>query len=628
MHRLILGTAGHIDHGKTALVRALTGIDTDRLLEEKQRGITIDLGFASLALPNGVDLGIVDVPGHEAFVRNMLAGATGIDLGLLVVAADEGVMPQTREHLAIMQLLAVPRCIVALTKIDSVDPDWQGLVVDELTDLLADSEYDGAPIVPVSAVTGAGLDNLRETLTTTTLAMPEHRPDDLFRLPIDRVFSIHGTGTVVTGTIWSGSIRRDRTAHALPSATPVRVRGIQVHGSDREDARAGERTALALAGTARSALARGETLVSDPGWRAASMLTARLSVLPDCQRPVRARQRVRLHLGTAQILGRVATLEGETVEPGQEAWVQFRLEAPTVARAGDRFVIRSYSPVTTIGGGVIAEPQAPKRKRLDRDQITMLTPLAAGPVSSAVEAAVQLAGWAGVPIPDLPVLSGATPLQVHNACQAPAILQLGDMAVAPALVRKAQRAVLTAVDDHHHHSPLDLGMERQGLRTLLPATAAPGLADRVVDDLVREERLVVREGRISRAGFSPHLDAEQATAADRLCALLARSGLTPPDLSDYPEELRTRPDLRPLLGYLERNRRVVQVTPERFLDAAVVEQAAAALRSALNTELALTPADLKTIFPISRKFLIPLLEYFDRTGLTIRLGDRRLLGRA
>ncbi len=429
--RLVLGTAGHIDHGKTTLVHALTGVDTDRLAEEKRRGITIDLGFAELPLDDDTALAVVDVPGHEGFVRNMLAGATGIDVMLLVVAADEGVMPQTREHLAIVELLDVAAGVVAVTKADLVEPEWLHLVVDDLAEQLAGGPFGDAQIVPVSARTGAGLDALRAALGDSAQRARQRDAAGLFRLPVDRVFTIRGTGTVVTGTIVSGGVHDGAsvrilpgpaariaagpTAHGLGAGLVARVRGVQVHGAVAENARAGHRAALALAGVDHADVRRGNVVVSsDAPWRPTSMLSARIRVIPGTEWRVRNRQRLRIHLGTAEVMGRAILFGTRELGPGDEAWAQLRLETPLVARAGDRFVLRSYSPVTTLGGGTVAEPLPPKRKRLDDDARAALDAvLAAAP--DAAERLVRLEAWRGLEAESLPLRLISTPRRDEDA---------------------------------------------------------------------------------------------------------------------------------------------------------------------------------------------------------------------
>ncbi|MGH7377367.1 MAG: selenocysteine-specific translation elongation factor, partial [Candidatus Methylomirabilales bacterium] len=363
MKHIIVGTAGHIDHGKTSLVKALTGIDTDRLKEEKERGISIELGFAHLTLPGGLRLGIVDVPGHERFVKTMLAGVGGIDLVILVIAADEGIMPQTREHLHICRLLHIPRGLVALTKRDLVDPDWLEMVAEETRTFLKGTFLEGAPILPVSATTGAGLEELKTALAALAAEAEPKRVDGIFRLPIDRVFTMKGFGTVVTGTLLAGSLKVADEVVVLPEGARSRVRRLQVHGEAVEQAFAGQRTAVNLPGIEVSGIARGSLLCLPGTFRPASAMDATLTLLADAPRALKNRGRVRFHLGTSEVLARVVFLDREELEPGQSAYVHLRLESRGAALPQDRFVIRSYSPAVTIGGGIILDPAPPERRR-------------------------------------------------------------------------------------------------------------------------------------------------------------------------------------------------------------------------------------------------------------------------
>ncbi len=359
----VIGTAGHIDHGKTALVRLLTGTDTDRLKEEKARGISIDLGFAHLDLPGGISCGVVDVPGHERFVKNMLAGACGVDAMLLVIAADEGVMPQTREHLDILDLLGVSRGVVALTKIDLVDPDWLDLAAESVREYLEARGFGDFPIVPVSARTGEGKDSLLAALAAILAELEERPSGRTARLPVDRAFVVEGFGTVATGTLWQGSIRVGDRLVVEPGHVETRVRNVQVHGETVPVGLAGQRTAVALAGVPREAVPRGHWLLTPDTLTPSHMIDVRLRVLKDAPKELRHRQRVRFHLGASEVLGRVALLEGESLEPGRDALAQIRLEVPVVADRGDRFVLRSYSPARALAGGKVILPVAPKRRR-------------------------------------------------------------------------------------------------------------------------------------------------------------------------------------------------------------------------------------------------------------------------
>jgi selenocysteine-specific elongation factor len=413
--RLILGTAGHIDHGKTALVKALTGVDTDRLQEEKARGITIELGFADFAPREDLRMGVVDVPGHEGFIRNMLAGATGMDLVLMVVAADEGMMPQTREHLAIVRLLGVEQMVVALTKADLVEEEWLPLVEDEVREALRESPYAEAPIVVTSTASGAGIETLKDRLAEVADGVGERSSKDLARLPIDRAFTVKGTGTVVTGTLWSGRLSIGDAVVLQPSGVRGRVRGLQVHGLQVDHAEAGERTAVAITGgeIALNSAERGQVLVAEGAWEATGMLTAELRIVQGTDWLVKHGQRVRVHLGTSEVMARVVTLEGSEVRPGDVGWVQLRLERPILARTGDRFVIRSYSPVTTIGGGVVAEALASKRKKLRAQEASELQTIIHGDAESALGAVLRLASWRGIAVAQVPIRTGLPP----DACR-------------------------------------------------------------------------------------------------------------------------------------------------------------------------------------------------------------------
>ncbi|HUF51692.1 MAG TPA: selenocysteine-specific translation elongation factor [Longimicrobiales bacterium] len=619
---LILGTAGHIDHGKTTLVHALTGIDTDRLPEEKRRGITIDLGFARFDVAADIELGIVDVPGHEAFVRNMLAGATGIDLVLFVIAADESVMPQTREHLAIMELLGVRRAVVALTKADLVEAAWLDLVRDEVTELLAPTPLAGSDIVPVSARTGAGMARLVSALADAAAHVPPRSTDDLFRMPIDRVFTVRGTGTVVTGTVWTGTLTSDEHVRIEPAGLGARVRSLQRHGADTDRVQAGERAAIAVAGIDRAQLSRGDTLVSGAGWRAGSIVTARVTVLRDAAAPLRPRQRVRVHIGTAEALGRIGLLE-RPLEPGGTALLQLRLEQPLLARARDHFVIRSYSPVHTIAGGVVLEPYATKRKRLTPHLAQALDALARE--GTALTAIVALRGTAGVPRPELPILTGLTPPAVRTALTDAGLLELGDLIVARSLGDDCAQRIRHCVRSHHATHPLEDGLEREAIRRAVTDHAPPALFEHALQHLLAEGTLVSHGAIIAEGEHRPHADPLQRTHMERLLALFAAAGLQAPDLAELPPDLAGLADLTALLRFLERDGLLVRISHTRFADAAAIARAVTDLRTHLPAEQLLGVADFKAVLGVSRKHLIPLLEYCDRVGITARAGENRLV---
>jgi selenocysteine-specific elongation factor len=615
----IVGTAGHIDHGKTALIGALTGESTDRLPEEQARGISIDLGFSHLEVGE-LRLGVVDVPGHEDFIRNMLAGATGIDVLLLVVAADEGVMPQTREHTAIAELLGVERAVVALTKSDLVSDEWLGLVHDDVAGFLDGTPFAGAAAVPTSTVSGRGMEELRAALAAAFRA-PRGTTDDLFRMPVDRAFTVRGTGTVVTGTVWSGTLAADAAIRLLPDGPECRVRGLQVHGTDVAELQAGERGAIALVGADRDDVERGMTAVTDQGWEASRRLTAHLRVLPGSDWAVEQHQRVRVHLGTAEVMARVFVLDREILLPGEEGWVQLRLEAPLLGRARDRFVIRSYSPVTTIGGGVVAEPVAAKRTRLDPPALAGLQALVApdpgAPGAAGIAWLLGEAGGEGVREATLPVRTGLAPAAVHAALDAAAAVPIGDRWYAAEALAGARDALIAALETFHDERPLRSGMEVEALRRAAPA-AAPELVERAVADLLEEDRVTRAGSRIARRGWTPRLTPAQEEAAESIVRRLAEAGPEAPRVAELAPDAASARDVPDLLGLLEEWGRVARVEHDLFLDAGAADRIVRQVRDRLGGREGLSPGDFRDVVDVSRKHLMPILAWLDREGVTVR----------
>lgn len=628
MASVILGTAGHIDHGKTALVRALTGTDTDRLKEEKARGITIELGFAELTAPDGTHFGVVDVPGHEAFVRAMLAGAAGMDVVLLVVAADEGVMPQTREHLSIVQLLDVPELVVAVTKCDASEEEWLELVEADVADTLAETRYRGAAVVRTSASEGTGLDQLLDALAEAAARVRRPEAADLARLPLDRVFTIQGTGTVVTGTLWSGTLSAADRVRVLPGDLAGRIRSLQVHGRDAEAAQAGDRTAVALTGDGgdRERVGRGATLVTDPGWEATWMLTTRVEMLPDTAWGLEHNQRVHVHLGTAEVLARCALLEDEALRAGGRGWVQLRLESPLVARAGDRFVIRAYSPVTTIGGGVVAEPLPPKRNRLTDGERALLVSVVDGTAEEALAACLELAGWGGVPRERLTILTGRTPRDAEAALEvvvASGALRTSARVFGSEARQRAQATLAAAVDAGHEEDGLRAVIPLAAVRASLPSWAPAELGQAVIEEMVANGVLEAEDGGVRRPGFRPTLSMDQEEATASLLRTLGAGGLAAPLVDELPPELTSRSDFWPLLRRLEAMGTVRQIADGLYVPSEELDQAAQLVRTELGGQTNLGPATFREVLPVTRKHLIPLLNYLDGLGVTVRHGDGR-----
>jgi selenocysteine-specific elongation factor len=614
----VIGTAGHIDHGKTALVRALTGVDTDRLAEEKERGITIDLGFAPLDLGPELRASIVDVPGHEGFVRNMVAGSTGVDAALLVIAADEGIMPQTREHLAILKFLGVNRGVIVVTKSDLADAEWRSLVAAEARALVAAEIGAAWTVIETSATRETGLGELREALASLAGTIATREAEDAFRLPVDRVFSLPGAGTVVTGTVWSGSLSAGDHVTMLPSGIPARVRSIQVHGADASRALPGRRAALALVGPTRHSLTRGDVVLGGEGWRSSLSFDAEVSLLPAIS--LRPRSRVRIHHGTAEAMARVAIVEGSSP---RGILMRIALESPLVMRAGDRFVIRSSSPVTTIGGGVVTEPWAdwlpgPRRSR------ARPAPLAES-AAARVADVVRRRGAHGLGVVALGIASGLGERDLGGALEQFAesgLARAGDWLVAEREVEAAMGKLLAALDQWHRDQRLEPGMPTQSWKA--KAGDVEELADLAVERLAASG-VVVREGSIvRRPDFKPGGSPEARLARDRVLEALRWADAEPPSVSELVARLPGT-DVPGVLRLLARDGSVIAVGQDRYYEAAALGRERRRLEEALAATGPATPAAIRERLGRSRKWLIPLLEWADREGVTVREGDLRRL---
>ena len=600
---MILGTAGHIDHGKTTLVRALTGVDTDRLPEEKRRGITIELGFAPLVIEGVGTVGVVDVPGHEAFVRTMVAGATGIDLALVVIAADEGVMPQTREHLAILDLLGVRRGIIALTKADLVDDDWLALVVEDARQATA-AMFPDAEVLATSAETGAGIPELRAAIGRAARNIQTRSADDLFRLPVDRAFSIKGTGTVVTGTVWSGRLAKEQTVRILPGDRSARVRGIQGHGTQLEFATPGTRAAIALATLTVDDVPRGSSLVTDGFWHPTTSALADVSLVPGIETEIRPRTWFRFHVGTSEVGARVVARQRSADAPFGARLV---FDAQVLLRAGDRFVIRTSAPLNTIAGGVIVDPYASKRAR------AWPTGLSA---SDRLIRLVEESGPDGLEIATLPVRLGESAAecakQISNGV---ALLVATQTRLFPrAAFADLQASLLAATRAFHVQNPLENGLAIQALR----ATSRwhPEAVQRAIDELVQSSSLVNQGGVLAAPGWTPTPTASQRAVIEQVLSRLENAGATPPSVSDLATEIGS--EVASELRFLERGGKIIQVEADRYFTADQLKLVLDKIRGVMAGGAERTPAELRESLDLSRKYLIPILEYCDRLGLTTR----------
>jgi selenocysteine-specific elongation factor len=628
----VVGTAGHIDHGKTALVRRLTGVDTDRLPEEKKRGISIDLGFAPLVTPAGVRVGIVDVPGHERFVKNMLAGVGGVDLVLLVIAADEGVMPQTREHFAIVKLLGVERGVIALTKRDLVEDDWLAEVTRDVRALVAGSFLEAAPIVPFSAVTGAGTPELLAAVDTQLAASGTRRDDDAMRLPVDRVFTVEGFGTVVTGTLWRGHVRTGDVLELLPQGREVRVRRVQVHGETVDEARAGQRTALALHGVERDDVARGDWLCAPGSLRPSRVVDVRFELLDDYPREWKPDTRVRFHLGASEIIGRLVLLGPSAtagLRAGESTLAQVRLERPTAAARGDRFVVRSYSPSRTVGGGTVIEPVAERRRRSDVAGLDALEVHESGTLESRVVEKLS-----GITRPasteQLATELGEGVAGVLAALEA--LVRRGSV-VAPAPGRwlsdtrwgDAREQVLHAVREYAEKNPARYGIMKGELKAGLKTTLDAGIFDLAFAALVADSEIEQTGERVRPGGMPWEPPAAAMKALEKLEQLLEADGFQVPENATWQKTLGAGAADAAGLGFFLG--RLVRVNAELTYTASQMARLQKLLSGWFaGGHAALTVADFRGITGASRKFGVPLLEHCDRAGWTVRVGDERRKG--
>ena len=630
---IIIGTAGHIDHGKTALVRALTGIDADRLPEEKRRGITIDIGFADLDLGD-VRAGFVDVPGHERFVKNMLAGAHGIDVVALVIAADESVMPQTREHFDICRLLDVRKGLVVLTKKDLVDEDLLQLVRAETEALLAGSFLESAPIVAVSSRTGEGIEELKGTLREIGLEVAARSTDFVTRLPIDRAFTMRGFGAVVTGTLIAGEIAEGDELELLPSAMRVRVRGVQVHGSQVERAHAGQRTAINLSGMDAAAIERGMVLAPAARLRPTQAIDARVRLLREAPRTLRSRQRLRVHIGAAEVLARVRVLEpGGEIKPGQNGFVQLRTEAPIVGVLGDRFILRSYSPQVTIGGGLILDAFPPKpRSREMAAARARLNSFSEGDRPQQLAAFVTAAERSGLRRADLAARTGWRDEVIDEATRralaANAIVDADGVLLGRGPFDELKRLVLGEVATHHQREPLLRGLAKEILRERFFAHAPVELFRGVLANLEKDGLLVGEREIVRLREHTRELSNEDSGLRDRLEKVYRDAGLAAPNLSEaLASSGASEKQGRKILQLLIDSGMLVKVHGEMFFHRAALDDLTRKLREhgAKQAGRGIDVAAFKELAGISRKYAIPLLEYLDRQRVTRREGDRRII---
>jgi selenocysteine-specific elongation factor len=618
----VIGTAGHIDHGKTSLVRALTGIDTDRLPEEKRRGITIDLGFASW-FTDDYQIGFVDVPGHERFVKNMLAGIGGIDSALLVVAADESIKPQTREHFAICKLLGIPTGVIAVTKSDLVDRDILELVRLEIEDLVAGSFLEGKPIVPVSSTTHAGLDELRAAIVQSVSEVHDRDATTrVFRLPIDRVFTMKGFGSVITGTTYAGRVKVEDEVEVLPGGKRSRARGVQVHGESRDEASAGERTSMNLADIALDELHRGQQVLHPSTLRESHVITVRLELLEDAK-PLKEQTRIRFHHLSAELLGTIRFIDntGPELQPGMKAFAQVRLEAPIVAVAGDRFVIRRYSPAFTIGGGTVVDAHLPKLSRGTRAGI--LEALSSGTLPERVELTAKLQGVRGVSLEELQARTGIRVETLTKELKnVPNVARTGSTFLHNDVLIDFRRRAIEFLEQYFAGNKMAVNVPKgEFVQKLIPANAPVNF---LLHDLVKEQIVAVNGDALEIPGRSKTLGGAEGELARAIELIYVEAGLQTPATSQIIKAIPQRPKvIEGVIGFLVKQGTVVRLAEGVYLHKDVIE--AARMKLSEKKGETIDVAQFKDLFGISRKVAIPLLEYFDREGATKRVGDSRVV---
>lgn len=633
MKQIVLGTAGHIDHGKTSLIKAMTGINTDRLKEEQARGITIELGFASLVLSGGQLVGIVDVPGHEKFVKTMVAGASGIDVVLMIIAADEGIMPQTREHLEICSLLGVQYGIIVLTKIDLVEEDWRELVQEDIRDFVKNTFLENAIIAPVSSATGQGIPELIQILDSVCREIPDRSPSSIFRLPVDRVFSMKGFGTVITGTLISGQVRVGDMVMLYPSRISSKVRGLQVHNSSVEEALSGMRTAVNFQGLDKTMVNRGDILSSPNAMFPSYMVDVSFSFLKSNKKTLKNRTRIRFHTGTSEILGNLILLDREEIQPGEVIMAQVRLDSPVAVIKDDRYVIRSYSPVRTIGGGAVLNPVPPKHKRFKSEIIDGLLHFSDMTSEEMVAHRVREYGHRGVSFAMLRIMTNIPDKKLDGCIQN--LLSRKQLLIADRENRiyihidhfeKLMGDMTGFIGQYHQINPLKPGMSKEELKSKLPGEISARLFQLLMSELARTNKILQDENIVSLSTHVISLGADQSGIRKKILDVYLKAGLTPPYFKEFcRNESLDAVKAKDVLLLLIDEGFIVKIKDDLFFHSQPMTQIRKELVNFLSIHGEITTPQFKELTGISRKYLIPLIEYFDSKNVTIRIGDIRKL---
>ncbi|MEW6622394.1 MAG: selenocysteine-specific translation elongation factor [Bacillota bacterium] len=634
MDWFIIGTAGHVDHGKTQLVKALTGQDTDRLKEEKERGISIELGFASLKLPNGKNAAIIDVPGHERFIKQMLAGVTGIDMVMLVIAADEGVMPQTREHLDIINLLQVKKGLTVITKVDLVDEEWLELVQEDVKDFVKGTILEGDPIVKVSALTNLGMDELKtEIVKISNVDEAQRGREGQLRLPVDRSFTLAGFGTVVTGTLWFGDVKVGDTVEVQPVGKKTRVRGIQVHGEARQSAHAGQRVALNLSDVEVEEVPRGSSIVHIGAFSPSHKLDAKLMLLKSVAKSLKHRQRVRVHLGTSEKLARVNLLDREELLPGDETYVQLQMEDPLIGQRGDRFVIRSYSPMHTIGGGVILEPYGTKIKRYSDAEIEILEVKEQGNPEQLIEHLLQKSADKFISLNEI-----ANQLNLPREQVAPLVKNAADVylfegeglsiAASKRSMEKWLARILQELKKFHEKYPLREGMDREEVRSRFFPKLSIKEFNLLIGRWQNEGKIVLKNAYLQLPGFTHNIGGPMAEALEKAERAFLNKDFQPPAWEEVSQNLKVNTgEKEEILRFLINQGKLIKVADGLYFHKDSIEKAKSLIIKAFSDKEFMVLSDIRDLLNSSRKYVLPLLEYLDSQKFTKRVEDKRYLAK-
>lgn len=633
MKQIILGTAGHIDHGKTTLIKALTGTDTDRLKEEKLRGITIELGFASLDLPSGQHIGIVDVPGHEKFVKNMVAGATGIDIVVMVIAADEGVMPQTREHMEICTLLGVKYGFVVLTKIDLVDEEWLELAMEDVKDFIRGTFLEDTQVIPVSSKTGQGIDNFIDTLDKLSAKIPDRTSSGLFRLPVDRVFTMKGFGTVITGSLISGRIQVGDTIMIYPSTITSKIRGIQVHNQSVNEAEAGMRTAINFQGLEKASVNRGDVLANTGALTAGYMVDISLNFLSSNPKPAKNRMLVRLHTGTSEVLGNLILLDKEELSPGETTVAQLRLDSPVALVKDDRFVLRSYSPVRTIGGGYVLNPIPQKHKRFKLEIVKGLKGLENSNPEEIISYHVDESGYLGLSFSSLKLMTNIPEKKLDNIIQGllskKNIIQVdreNKIYIHENTFDRLMENIKDNLGGYHKANPLKAGMPREELKTKFPPDMNSKLFTLIINQMIKSKDIAAEEETVRLADHKVSLGTDQTDIKKKIIETYKKSGLTPPYFRELTKSLDVEAArANDVLMLLVDEGIIIKTKEDLYFHKDAVKDLQNKLVDFLTSNGEITTPQFKDMTGASRKFVIPLIEYFDSKKITLRIGDIRKL---